>query len=382
MSENTIRPPKWADESRLGQLRAKSTELVEKVKTEAGPALMRVIDGIGGESQDKLTRANDSMQQSVGGLLKGLDGKSPTAERLLEMRGVFDELNPNSLSNAWWFSWMPKGIKRKAVKNFAHKYQSMQTHVQEVMNGLRSGKDTLLESSIELEGQYKEIQEAHRQIQSDIYVGENLYAMIESMEAQTPEDDAMERQKLAGAKNKTARRIRDLRTKEQAALQFFVSIDQTVASNELLGEQIDSALSVGPMVMTNALRIQAALAKQQTVKDAVDQFQSGLGELMSQNAAAVNQAAQEIGDLYNNPVIALDKMQESFDSLMNAVNTANETMAASTVKARETSAALADMSAQLAPVAEAMRDDGTLDVSASVPKQIESASEPTGKASP
>ena len=113
MSENTIRPPKWADESRLGQLRAKSTELVEKVKTEAGPALMRVIDGIGGESQDKLTRANDSMQQSVGGLLKGLDGKSPTAERLLEMRGVFDELNPNSLSNAWWFSCMPKGIKRK-----------------------------------------------------------------------------------------------------------------------------------------------------------------------------------------------------------------------------------------------------------------------------
>ena len=168
--------------------------------------------------------------------------------------------------------------------------------------------------------------------------------------------DVQEQQKLASGKNKAARRVRDLRTMEHAAVQFFISIDQTVATNELLSEQIDSALTVGPMVMTNALRIQAALAKQDTVRKAVQGFQEGLGEMMAQNAAAVNKAAQDVGDMYNNPVIALEKMEEGFDQLMQAVQTANETMATSTLKARETSARLADMTAELSPVAEGLRD--------------------------
>lgn len=191
---------------------------------------------------------------------------------------------------------------------------------------------------------------------SDIYVGEHFITEVEQLESEVDATDTLEVTKLASVKNKAARRIRDLRTMEQAAVQFFISIDQTVQTNELLGEQIDSALTVGPMVMTNALRIQAALAKQDTVKKAVQSFQEGLGDMMAQNAAAVNQAAQEVGDMYNNPVIALEKMEEGFDQLMQAVQTANETMANSTLKAREASARLADMTAELSPVAEGLHD--------------------------
>jgi uncharacterized protein YaaN involved in tellurite resistance len=138
---------------------------------------------------------------------------------------------------------------------------------------------------------------------------------------------------------------------EQAAVQFFISIEQTIQTNSLLSEQIDSALTVGPMVMQNALRIQAALAKQKAVENAVKSFQDGLGDMMAQNAAAVNQAAQNIGDLYNNPVIGLEKLEQGFDQLMQAVSTANQTMAESTTKAREVSERLRQMTAELEPVA-------------------------------
>jgi len=90
---------------------------------------MRSVDAIGGKSQQKMLAANDLMSNSVGALLKGLDGKSPTGEKLLELRSAMDELNPHSLHNAWYFSWMPKGMKRKAVSKFIHKYQPMQSHV-------------------------------------------------------------------------------------------------------------------------------------------------------------------------------------------------------------------------------------------------------------
>jgi uncharacterized protein YaaN involved in tellurite resistance len=103
--------------------------------------------------------------------------------------------------------------------------------------------------------------------------------------------------------------------------------------------------------MQNALRIQAALAKQKAVENAVKSFQDGLGDMMAQNAAAVNQAAQNIGDLYNNPVIGLEKLEQGFDQLMQAVSTANRTMAESTTKAREVSERLRQMTQELEPVA-------------------------------
>lgn len=355
-----ITAPKWAEAGKIESLKQRASELVATTKEKAGPALTRVVDGIGAPAQKKMSKANDLMAGSVNTLLQGLDGKSPTGEKLLELRTTMDELNPHSLHNSWWFSWMPKSIKRKAVSRFIQRYQPMQTHVNEIFNGLRAGKDELLETSIDLERQYDEITEAKREIEAEIFIGELFIEQIEKQEADLNNSadgqvDQQEQQKLATVKNQAMRRIRDLRTMEQAAVQFFISIDQTIATNSLLSEQIDSALTVGPMVMQNALRIQAALAKQKSVEKAVKGFQDGLGDMMAQNAAAVNQAAQNVGDLYNNPVIGLEKLEESFDQLMQAVNTANETMANSTTKAREVSDRLTDMTKQLEPVAAGTR---------------------------
>ncbi|MFT6318834.1 MAG: hypothetical protein ACJAWK_001844 [Candidatus Azotimanducaceae bacterium] len=350
-----VTPPKWALEKDLSSLKDRTLTLIQSTKEKSGPALSRIVAGIGEASQKKMSSANDLMAGSVGTLLKGLDGKSPTGEKLLELRSAMDDLNPHSLSNSWWFAWMPKGIKRKAISRFINRYQPMQAHLNGIFDGLRNGKDELLETSIALEEQYDEIAAAKKEMEAEIYVGELFIKQVEELEA-VIDTDPRELQKLGAVKNQAMRRIRDIRTMEQAAVQFFISIDQTVATNSLLGEQIDSALVVGPMVMSNALRIQAALAQQDSVREAVESVQNAMGDMMAQNAAAVNQAAQKIGDMYNNPVIGLEKLEEGFDQLMQAVNTANATIATSTIKARETSDRLAQMTAELEPVAAGMRD--------------------------
>ena len=355
-STTQLTSPKWASADKIELMKKRSLDLIESTKTSGGPALNRIVSNIGSTAQKKMSSANDLMKGNVNTLLKGLDGKSPAGEKLLELRSTMDQLNPHSLHNAWWFSWLPNPIKRKAVSRFVRQYQPMQKHLDAIFDGLRNGKDDLLESNLSLEQQYNEIAEAKKEIESEIYIGELYIQQVDAEDAQTPAEDIQEKQKFATVKNQAMRRIRDLRTMEQASVQFFISIDQTIATNSLLDESIDSALTVGPMVMNNALRIQAALAQQATVKDAVQQFQAGLGDMMAQNAGTIEKAAQEIGDLYNNPVIALEKMEEGFDRLMNAVKIANDTMNTSTAKARETSDRLADMTAQLSPVAEGMRD--------------------------
>lgn len=351
-----LTPPKWAAGDKIDSLKTRAQELVTSTQEKAGPALTRVVDSIGGSAHKKMASANDLMSGSVNSLLKGLDGKSPTGEKLLELRSAMDELNPHSLHNAWWFSWMPTPIKRKAVDKFIRRYQPMQSHVNGIFDGLRNGKDQLLETSLMLEEQYNEIDLAKKEIESEIFIGEIFISKIEEREKETPPEDIQEVQKLSSVKNQAMRRIRDLRTMEQASVQFFISIDQTISTNSLLGEQIDSALMVGPMVMQNALRIQSSLAQQKAIGTAVKGFQDGLGDMMAQNAAAVNQAAQDIGEMYNNPVIALEKLEEGFGQLMSAIDTASETMSSSTAKARESSDRLAEMTRQLAPVAAGLHE--------------------------
>jgi uncharacterized protein YaaN involved in tellurite resistance len=355
-TETTLKSPKWASEDKVELMQKRSQDLIESTKSSNGPALNRIVSDIGSTAQKKMSSANDLMKGNVNTLLKGLDGKSPAGEKLLELRSTMDQLNPHSLHNSWWFSWLPNTVKRKAVSRFVRQYQPMQSHVEAIFDGLRNGKDDLLESNLALEQQYNEIAEAKKEIESEIYIGELYIQQVDAQDALTDAEEVQEKQKFATVKNQAMRRIRDLRTMEQASVQFFISIDQTIATNSLLDESIDSALTVGPMVMNNALRIQAALAQQATIKDAVQQFQTGLGDMMAQNAGTIEKAAQEVGDLYNNPVIALEKMEEGFDKLMNAVKIANDTMSTSTAKARETSDRLADMTAQLSPVADGMRD--------------------------
>ncbi|MEQ3634257.1 toxic anion resistance protein [Thalassolituus sp.] len=365
-SQTPVKAPKWASEEQLGTLTDKAKSLIVATKEKSGPALNRVIDTLGLQSQKSMAAANDIMEQSISSLLKDVDGDSPTANKLLKLRSTMDELNPHSLSNTWWFNWVPTGIKRKAVTRFIRRYEPMRNHLTAIFDGLRNGKDQLIESNIILENQYNSVMDAKRDIESEVYIGELFLVQVDQLEADVDQSDLVEVQKLATIKNKAARRIRELRTKEQAAMQFFISINQTIENNSLLGEQIESALSVGPMVLTNALRIQAALSQQKAIKDAVNEFQTGLGDLMTQNAKAVNQATQEIGDLYNNPVISLQKLEEGFDQLMQAVNNANETMRISTDKARESSSRLAEMTAELAPVVEGTEQARNLNTSISI----------------
>lgn len=302
------------------------------VESEGGPMMELRLNKIGQEAMKVANNAKTLMQTKVGDLLNNMEGNSPVANELVNLRTTMDEISPHSLTNSTAFKLMPEFLKKMMLKNYISKFQTNQDHIEAIFNGLREGKDTLLEKMIELDEQYKQLKEADKAVRNDIYLGELLWEKLNT-EANGTEDQM----KLDSAKNKIARRIRDLEVAKQAIAQFFVSIQQTVKNNQLLSESIDSALFVGPMVLINALNIQAALAHQKKVSHALDTFQEGLGNMMEQNAAAIEEQTSNIGDLYNNPVVGLDHLQRSYDKLESAVSKANEIMRTSTLKARETS---------------------------------------------
>jgi len=337
------------------RLDGKVTILEEEVSSSDGSPLLEMkLKQIGSGATQQAIKIRTLVETKVKDLMINIDGQSPTANKLIELRETMDSLNPHSLHNNWMFKLAPEFVKKKLLRAYTEKFESNQDHISAILGGLQEGKEKLLERIIDLSSQYKQLKEADNGIQEDIYIGDTLYKRLETYTPNT--NDPIEIQKLERAKNIIARRVRDLRVAQQAIAQFLISINRTADNSNILSEAIDSALFVGPLVLSNAIAIQVALAEQKNIANALDQFQSGLGNMMEQNAEMIEEQTQQIGELYNNPVIALEHLEKSYDKLMNAVTKANEIMNTSTTSARELSGQLETMSKELSPIIAAQEE--------------------------
>lgn len=357
MSENSLvavakRPPTVSEQDEV-KLQQTAAQISQEISTAGDDfAVSAIMRRFGAEVTTKMEAVNRRVGKDNDSLLKTLGGKgSPIEGHILELREVMEGLNPHAFSKAWYFGWLPTWLKSHLVRRFAGRWQSQEDNIQGIVGGLRAGQDQLLETTLDMHGQFKELQEAQAQVCQWIYVGELAWTRLK--EIQTEAQKAADESKvgmLEGKLARLARRIRDLRTMEQANNQFALTITQGLETNDLLAEQVASAILVGPAVLDNGLRIYAALVKQKQVAQALDKFQGTLGNLMVGNATALEQQATQIGDLYNNPVIALDKLEAAHQTLMKTVNNVQGVIKRGTEQARLVSAKLAEMSEAMAPV--------------------------------
>lgn len=349
--------PKGLESEDETRLRETALQLAGEVHNNAGDRqVARRLSALGVREQQKASKEIGLLKTRVGTMLGQLEGEGAEIPKtLIELRHTMDEINPNVLSQpsgiAKWIGKAP-GVG-KILKRIAVKYESVQTQIDHIMNGLRHGKDKLLQDNAELEQLYEQVGQAQRGVQESAYIGELLWQKIED---KLPEaTDPAERQKLQAMMHRVAMRVQDLRTMEQVNLQFFASIDMTISNNDTLCEQVDRTVMVTQSLLTVGLAIQAALASQKQIATAVKSVQESTAAMLEANAAAIGRQTAEIGEMQNNPVIALESVKKAHNSLIEAMDKMEEIRAVGTEKARAGIAELNKMSAALEPKVEALQ---------------------------
>lgn len=358
--------PATVDEQDASALRDKARELIAQL--DAAPQdrqLARNLGSIGNDAQQRAGHEIDLLKTRVGSLLNDLDGPgSKIPQGLMQLRKTMDAVNPHVLSS------QPRGLISKLLRrmpvvgdvlaDIAVKYESVQTQIDQIVGGLRAGKDQLLQDSLELDRLYQQVQSAQLDVQKAAFLGELLWGGFEEQAADVSEP--VERQRLETLIHRVAMRVQDLRTMEQVNTQFFVSIDMTIQNNDHLSDAITRTVTVTRSLLTVGLAIQAALANQKKIMEAVKQTQEYTADMLTANAAALKQQTAEIGDMYKNPVLALDKVKQAYDDLMGAMDQMDEIRRAGTESARAGIAELDQMTAGLAPRAEGLHSARQFDV--------------------
>ncbi|MFM2077246.1 MAG: hypothetical protein RJA49_1136, partial [Actinomycetota bacterium] len=179
----------------------------------------------------------------------------------------------------------------------------------------------LTRDNVELRRLYEDVEAQHEAIERQIFLGELLLEELEPVGLAS--EHPLERERLQTAVHDVAIRVQDLRAMHEVHVQYFVSIELVRQNNSRLGQAVDRTLSMATNVVTIGLAIQAALARQRAVQEATARTREFLGEVITQNADIIRRQTEEIGDLYNQPVIAMDKLVEAHEALLVALDNAN-----------------------------------------------------------
>ena len=174
-------------------------------------------------------------------------------------------------------------------------------------------------------------------------------------------EDPLEEERFRNALHDVSMRVQDLRTMEEVHIQFFVSIEMTRQNNNRLSQSVDRTLSLASNMVMVGLAIQTALARQSKILEATQRTQEFLGNMIVSNAAAIKRHTEEIGDVYNNPIVAIEKITQAHNDLIEAMEIANQLKQQGIEFAQENIAKLGQLTADLQERSRGLVDPGEVD---------------------
>ena len=367
--------PKGVSDDELQGLKGRALDLVSKLGEASGSRELELSDSItslGTQAQRTAGSEMDLLRGRVGEMLGQEGPGGEITKDLVDLRVALNQINPHEMRQATGMrkviGFIPFVNKftpaLKVLEKIAIRYEPVSRQVTMIETKLREGREMLARDNVELRKLYEQVEQQQLPIQKNAYMGELVMQQLSELLERT--DDTLKVERVRNALFDVSMRVQDLRTMEEVHIQFFVSLEMTRQNNNRLGQSVERTLVLGSNVVMVGLAIQSALTRQKRVMEATQRTREFLGNLIVANAASIRQHTQEIGDLYNNPVIAIDKITQAHNDLMEAMNEADRLKQEGIASARENIAKLSQLSADLQ-----QRSQGLRDQRESAPQSIE-----------
>jgi uncharacterized protein YaaN involved in tellurite resistance len=337
-------------------MKEKVKNLVTDLDTAVGSQEMIIMDNLanfGMQTQRAAGGELELLRSQIGDMMVHRDISSGISRDLVDLRLALNEINPQLVSKQDWlhriFYDLPvlKSVPfaRRVLEMIAIRYETVSRQVQVIETRLSEGRRMLVRDNVELRKLYEQIENQMVPVQKNAFCGELIMQELDNrLESIT---DPLKRAHLQSTLHDVAMRVQDLRTMEEVFSQYFISIDLTRQNNNRLAQAVERTLSLATNIVVVGLAIQTALSRQKRIMDATQKTREFLGNMIADNASAIRQHTQEIGDVYNNPAIALDKIIEAHEQLIDALKMVDQLEKKGSESARQNILRLTKLSTEL-----------------------------------
>jgi uncharacterized protein YaaN involved in tellurite resistance len=353
--------PEGVSDEEAQELRGRALDLVKQLEDVSGSKELELIDSVtslGIQAQRNAASQLNLLKARVGEMLS--DGTQGEITRdLVDLRMALNQISPHELQRSFIervFNMIPFVGNRalRILQRIAIRYEAVGRQVTVIETKLREGRTMLQRDNVEMRKLYEQIEGQQLSIQKNAYMGELLMERLSGLVERA--EDPLKKERLRNGLHDVSMRVQDLRTMEQVHIQFFVSLEMSRQNNTRLGQSVERTVSLATNVVTVGLAIQSALSRQKRVMEATQRTREYLGNLIAANASSIKQHTEEIGDLYNNPVIAMDKITQAHSDLIEAMDTADRLKQEGIETARENIAKLTELSSELDQRSRGLRD--------------------------
>ena len=367
----TVSVPEGITEEEAQALRERAKSLIDQLDEARGSKALALIDrvtAVGIQSQRMAGTELDLLKTRMADLLTQNGSGAEISHDLVELRLVLNEINPHELGKPGLlrrlFGFLPFVGRYpsllRILERIAIRYETVSRQVQIVETKLRVGRSMLRRDNIELRKLYEQVEDQQLPIRKSAYIGALLMEQLSHL--LTNIDDPLEEERIRNALHDVSMRVQDLHTMDEVHTQFFVSIEMTRQNNNRLAQSVDRTLSLAMNMVMVGLAIQTALARQKKILEATQRTQEFLGNMIVANAQAIKRHTEEIGDVYNNPVVAVEKITQAHNDLIEAMEIADQLKQRGIEYARENIAKLNSLTADLQERSRGLVDQGEADL--------------------
>ena len=327
-----VKPTSLTDKQ-AEDIRAQAEKAVVALVAAEGSDAMAVgdsISNVGVQDQKTVSAGIQLLQEKMGNVFYGEQKSQATndlTKNVSELQTALAKINPNDMQKEaryriirivpFFGNWMVKMLKESDNKRL-----TLQEFVEHLEGSLKSGELILRQDNAQLKVMYSDIEGKQRVVGADAYYAEVLMEKLDEVIAATK--DEKKKGNLQKVLFRVATRAQDLRVMENIHEQFFVSIEMTRDNNDMLIATVQRMLTMGMNVVYVSFAIHAALMRQKNVREAEKGTRDFLGNMLVSNAVLINRHVKEIGDLYKEPIVAMDKLGKAIEELEQAIEATNK----------------------------------------------------------
>ena len=373
-----VRPDGLTDKQ-VADIQEQASKAVTALVNATGSEAFTVGDSIanvGIQDQKLVSTGVSLLQEKIGNMFYG-QKKSETTQNITKdisnLQDALAKINPKDIQKEARFkiirylpffgNWMVGVLKESDNRRL-----TLQEFIEHLETSLQSGELILKQDNAQMKVMAVDLESKQKTVSADAYYAEVL--MEKLSEAIGVAKDEHKRGQLQKVLFRVATRAQDLRAMEHINGQFFVSIEMTRDNNDMLIATVQRMLTMGMNAVCISLVINAALKRQTDVLGAAVGTRDFLGKLILRNASLINSHAKEIGDLYKEPIVAMDMLQKAVEQLEQAIDATNKLKIESIEQDKKNIVVIRDLTEELKTKAGTLPDTDVRSLEASKMLQL------------
>ncbi|MCB2085013.1 MAG: toxic anion resistance protein [Sphingomonadaceae bacterium] len=254
--------------------------------------------------------------------LRAMDQDEGVGANLAELRRVVEDLDPGRRGKLTgprkFLGIIPFGNK---LTNYFRSYQSSQTHIQQILLKLGSGKDELLMDNAAIDVERQKLWEAMGNLEQMIHISKTLDSKLEEKAAEL---DATDPQK-AKAVRETAlfyvrQRTQDLLTQMAVSVQGYLALDLVKKNNVELVKGVDRASTTTVGALRTAVTVSEAMTNQRLVLGQITALNETTAGIIDSTSTMLREQTGKIHEQAAASTIPLETLQRAFQNIYDTMD--------------------------------------------------------------